>query len=398
MRRLGGSVALIVAGVAAAVIIAEAALRLLPGHPNFYVYNRYVGWTLNPGVSGWVHEEGRAWLAVNRDGFRGPAVTRAKPPGTLRVAVLGDSFTEAQQVPYAATFCAVMQHKLHECAAIGGRPVQVLDFGVDGYGTTQELITMRRRVWRFHPDVIVLAFFAGNDPRNNTMALEGDQCRPFFVDRDGSLVLGGPFVDSAWFRFQCLLRFESRRSRVIAALSAAKVVIRDYFRARRKRSSPAGPVKGREPGISDLVYKPPVSAAWQQAWKVTEGQIAMMHREAAAHHAAFILVTLTSGIQVYPNPAVRSHYMRYVGVSDLFYPEQRLRALGECEHFAVLNLAEPMQQWADRQHAFLHGFRHTHMGNGHWNAAGHELGGTLMAQAVCGLISKPAPAKTSPQP
>lgn len=391
MRRLLGNLALAVAGVVVALAIAELALRFLIVRPVFYIYDRYAGWTLNPGAAGWQHEEGTASLAINRGGLRGPEITLRKPPGTIRIAVLGDSFTEAQQVAFESTFCAVMQRKLGECLRPGA--VQVLDFGVDGYGTTQELVTLERRVWQFDPDAIVLAFFSGNDFRNNSVALEGDQCRPFFVVRDGNIALGGPFDDSAWFRFQCMMRFESRRSRVIALLSKARVAIRDRLRARNAQAHPGLP--GREQGISEAIYHEPNDPAWRDAWEVTERQIALMNREVRSHHVPFLLVTLTNGIQVYPDPAVRAAYMRHLGVSNLFYADQRLRALGDRAGFAVLNLGEPMQRWADQHHEFLHGFRNTQAGTGHWNPAGHQLGGTLIAERLCPMLSKRARAMTA---
>jgi hypothetical protein len=65
--------------------------------------------------------------------------------------------------------------------------VEVMNFGCDGYGTAQELITLSRHVWSYSPDVIVLTLFTGNDIRNNSVVLEGDKCRPFFVYRNGNL-------------------------------------------------------------------------------------------------------------------------------------------------------------------------------------------------------------------
>src|SRR5271154_5995152 len=103
-QRLG----LILAGVVAAFAIAEIAVRAFNLAPvQFYTYDPDVGWKLKPGASGWQASEGRALIEVNRDGFRGPEYSLAKPPDTLRIAVLGDSFTEANQVALEDTFCAV---------------------------------------------------------------------------------------------------------------------------------------------------------------------------------------------------------------------------------------------------------------------------------------------------
>ncbi len=200
-RRLAFNVMLACFGVAVAFLIGEIVVRLAGLAPaNFYTYDAHLGWAMEPGAGGWQEQEGRAYLQVNRDGFRGPDYLRQKPVDTLRIAVLGDSVTEAQQVPYEDTFCVIIQRQLTaQCplkAQIGGQTqrtfkhVEVMNFGCDGYGTAQELITLRRRVWSYSPDVVVLALFTGNDIRNNSVALEGDKCRPFFEYRNGNLRSG----------------------------------------------------------------------------------------------------------------------------------------------------------------------------------------------------------------
>jgi hypothetical protein len=380
-----GKAAMVTAGIVAALIIAEIGLRVMLPKPNLYTYDAHTGWSLHPGVAGWDAEEARAWVAINREGFRGPEVSYNKPPSTVRIIVLGDSFAEAEQVPIEDTFCRVMQRDLSQCAAFRGRKVEVLDLGVDGYGTAQELIAMRWRALRLHPDYVVLAFFAGNDVRNNSVKLEGDKCRPFFVYRSGVLELGGPFVQSDLFRMGCMARFESRHFRVIDTIGGARAAIRDWWRSGRRRKA----IAGREPGVSDMIYREPADPVWIDAWRVTDGEVAEMFLEAARAGAKFLLVTLSTGIQDYPDPAVRRAYMRFVGVKDLFYPERHLKALGEREGFPVLNLAPMTQAWAESNHVFLHGFKAGRPGTGHWNALGHHLAGHLIAEQICSTATKP---------
>jgi hypothetical protein len=60
---------------------------------------------------------------------------------------------------------------------------------VQGYGTAQELIMLRKKVWDYSPDIVILAFFIGNDVINNSPKLEYDRYRPFFAyDASGKLV------------------------------------------------------------------------------------------------------------------------------------------------------------------------------------------------------------------
>ncbi|HVA81783.1 MAG TPA: hypothetical protein VNF29_12730, partial [Candidatus Binataceae bacterium] len=341
LRRMAANSALVIAGVAMAFIVAEFVLRLTPlGQTQFYTYDRFCGWTTKPDAAGWQREEGNAWVSINHGGFRGPEVSPDKPPGVLRIAVLGDSFTEAAQVAYHDTFSAVMQRQLGACplvpsesasAAAAPRRVEVLDFGCDSYGTAQELLTLEHRVWRFHPDFIVLAVFTGNDMRNNSVVLEGDRCRPFYVFQGNQLVAGGPFNDSRWFRFQCYARFESRHSQVLNALGRARSTVRAWWR--RKRPPPTATLRharaaGHEAGVNDFIYLPPSTDVERDAWRVTEGELEMVHQAAAAHHTGLLVVTLSNPIQDLPKPEVRARYMKALGIDTLFYPEQRIAALG----------------------------------------------------------------------
>ena len=68
--------------------------------------------------------------------------------------MLGDSFIEAFQVPFEKTVGEVLGREL---STLRGTPVEVLNFGVGGYGTTQELLTLKQQVWKYSPDLVVLA-------------------------------------------------------------------------------------------------------------------------------------------------------------------------------------------------------------------------------------------------
>jgi hypothetical protein len=372
------------------LVLSEIGLRMLGlGAPGLYTYDRYSGWAPRPNASLFQNKEGAAHVVINGAGFRGPELPYRKPANTFRIAVLGDSFTEAKHVPQQQTFCAVIERRLRSCPALAGKNVEVLNFGCDSYGTAQELMTLRHQAWRFSPDAVVLAICTGNDIRNDSVELEGDKCQPFFTYRDGELVLTGPFEESAWFRFQCMLRFESQRSAMLNELGDLRSAIRARWR-RRHLPRPAPGTFVPELGLDNWVYKPPQTPAQREAWQVAEGEIAMINQEAHAHGAAFLAVTLSNGAQVYPDPAVRRDYMRHFGIDNLFYPDLRIKALGERDGFAVLNLAPAFAQYADQYHVFLHGFANTQLGTGHFNREGHRYAGELIANKLCELLEKPA--------
>ena len=140
-----------------------------------------------------------------------------------------------------------------------------------------------------------------------------------------------------------------------------------------------------ERAINYSIYSPPVEQSWQDAWQVTEGLIAAAHDQAAKHGAMFLAVTEDTGIQVWPDPAVRQKFLKQLHVPDLFYPDRRIAALGKRGGFEVLTLAEPLQQYAEDHRLFLHGFKNTPMGFGHWNENGHAAAGRLIAQKLCAM-------------
>lgn len=381
MKKFLGALALIAFGFAIALGVADVAVRLANRwYPYFYCYDQYRGWGLEPGAHGSYRREGGSWVRINHDGFRGPDYAKEKPPGVVRVAVIGDSYVEAIQVAEDATFTAVIGRRLKDCPALAGKKIEAMNFGVDGYGTAQELITLRRKVWAYAPDVVVLAIFLGNDVRNNSPVLEGDLCRPFYDYVNGSLALTGPFVDSPSFKLWCMARFDYRDLRLLDLFSNGWEILRHGAAA----PTAAHPV---ERAINYSIYSPPAEDSWREAWRVTEGLIEATHQEVANHHAMFLAVTEDTGIQVWPDPAVRKAFERRLGVSDLFYPDRRIAALGARDGFAVLTLAEPMQQYADAHHAFLHGFSNTPMGFGHWNAVGHAQAGRLITDKLCAMIA-----------
>ena len=88
-------------------------------------------------------------LATNRYGFRDVDYpTPEKPAGVHRIAFLGDSITLGQGVGPEETFV----RRLGEAAAASGRPVQALNFGVDGYQALQIRELLTAKVLAFQPD------------------------------------------------------------------------------------------------------------------------------------------------------------------------------------------------------------------------------------------------------
>ena len=93
--------------------------------------------------------------ASNSLGYRDTEHAVAKPPGTYRILVLGDSVTAGLRIDRTEdTFPAVLQTLLRA----QGVNAEVLSFGVSGYNTQQEVETLRDKGLRYRPDLVLLAY------------------------------------------------------------------------------------------------------------------------------------------------------------------------------------------------------------------------------------------------
>jgi lysophospholipase L1-like esterase len=399
---------LVLAGLVIGLLVVEIGLRIVGySFPIFYTTDLDRGVALRAGVEGWYRREGKNYVRINSDGLRDVEHAKAKPPNTLRIAVIGDSYAEAFQVPMGDTFWAVMMRRLKQCDRFDGKQIEVINFGVSGYGTAQELITLRRKVWDYSPDIVLLAVCTGNDITDNSRAFKKTEI-PYFVYRDGEqLVLDNSFQNSRTFRLQNSALNRAGRwlrdsLRFVQAIHEAQLAIKTRLAARRARSNgtaaaaappSAAPersaltgqtdiARSEELGLDNLIYREPDEAAWKDAWRVTEGLITLMRDEVKGKGARFLVVTLSNGIQVHPDAQTRRAFMERVGATDLFYPDERLRALGERAGVNVLTLAPALQSYAEQHKLFLHGFD-KNIGNGHWNTEGHARAGELIAQKIC---------------
>ena len=196
------NIALACGGLAGALLLCEIALRLAGiSSPHFYTFDDTVGHRLLPGARGWFRGEGKAYVEISDEGLRDREHAIAKSPNTLRIAVLGDSFAEALQVPLEESFWAVMERRVDSCLAPRGVQAEVLNFGVSGYGTTQEFLTLRDHVWKYDPDVVLLAFLTANDVQDNSKRLQPPGSpRPYFVASGDSLALDLSFRDDPAYR------------------------------------------------------------------------------------------------------------------------------------------------------------------------------------------------------
>src|SRR5262249_2580644 len=154
-----------------------------------------------------------------------------------------------------------------------GKQIEILNFGVSGYGTAQELISLRQNVWDYSPDVVLLTVTTGNDIRDNSPVLSQDGPRPFFVyqgDRillhDSMLTARKNSLDIRLWKSPPGQAFEWLRqhSRVLQLINKGRTSLPDR-RILKKRAEVASRMNRvpqdpqlNEPGLDYMIYEEPV--------------------------------------------------------------------------------------------------------------------------------------------
>ena len=379
-------------------IVAEVALRLgnVQFDPQLYTADQQRGWALRASAEGVVIGETKQYVRVNNHGFRDADRNYEKAANPVRIAVLGNSWTEALQVPLEKTYCSLLEHKLTELACFSGKHVEVLNFGISGYSTAQELITLREEVWKYSPDIVVVAFYSARDVANNARNLNNaadPEQSPYFVYRGGSLILDDSFRSLPAVQKHQIMAQKMRAAMNdhVRVLQGVNALVR---RGRALVAMAAVKERARREGVDALehgIYAAPSQPALQEAWRVTEGLLTAIRDEVRSHGAQLRIVTLANRPQVIPDLAKRAAFMQALGISDLSYADDRINALGAREGISVTNIAPALSEYARVHQVYLNGFDENNLGGGHWNETGHRLAAETIAASMCDPAKKSIP-------
>ncbi len=398
LSRRRARVVLVMAATLLAAGICEVALRNIGGvfDDTFMQPDFHRGWVLRPGFAGWVNSENILWVHINADEMRDHDHPIAAPPRTVRVAVLGDSFMQGMNVELEKTFHSFVEQRLEQCLAATGWRVEVLNFGVSGYGTAQEWLTYTHHAVKYRPDVVILAVYTENDLTDNYRPLNRDEFvsrTPYFTLDGDTLVLDARFRAALahemarpwWRRARVWLQ---ERVRVAQLVYDGWGAIRPWFIAEPEATLEV------EFDEEDL-YRPPQRAELREAWRVTEALILALARDVERNGSEPWVVTLANSPQVEPDAAARRQFAEGLGAGSLFYPDRRIADLGRAHGLRVISLAEPMAEYAVRHQVNLFGgyLRAVPFGSGHWNEHGNRVGANLVAERLCaesGVLARAA--------
>ena len=375
---------LLAASVILSLLLAELALRVVypADFPRTSLLDPTLGWRPWPGASGWYAGEGGGFVSINSEGFRDVEHSLDKPPGTYRIAVLGDSMTEGREVNLDETYWKRLETLLGACPGFANEKVEVLNYAVNGYGTAQEYLSLKEYALKHHPDLVLLAFFTANNFTKNSEPLGRHRDRPYFALDDGQLKLvhkAGDERDFAWRRWwDGVVHRGLEPIRLYQFGKDAEGRLRILLRYGFERSAP----QIESIGLDSDVYRAPITEAWKDTWAVTTALILAIRDEARAHGAAFLMTTLSNPIQDAPDLSARERFRKAIGVVDLTYPDRRLAAFAAAQGFPDIALVDSLPAYAAEHEVALHGPTPQHP-IGHYDRLGHKLAADAIAAGLC---------------
>ena len=344
----------------------------------------------------------RADVTTNGDGWRSPDVSQAKPKNVYRVLILGDSFMAGLQVQDDETFARVLEGQLNRAGL--DRRVEVINFSVPSWSTDQQYLALREYGLRLQPDMVLLAFYAQNDPAENNSAIRSttnSYPKPYF-DLRGDDLVEVPFVDStpASIRIARQLAAPLRIYPLMRdALLTVPAVHRLFYSlgivsvvpAENKSAAPTGSTIWNWPDRWRRqigVFQDGNAAEWNRGWAITEGLLRKVHADATGAGAAFLLMGVSSPIEVMP-PSLLTGLVKggTTDAIDVDKPSTRLAQIAGRHSLDFVSLVPGFREHiGDSVSIFDTLYLNC---DGHWTAAGHRLAADLAVPEVARRIAHP---------
>lgn len=331
--------------------------------------DRKLGWHIIPRARKRWTEEGNGLVEINNLGYRDRERQLEKPPDTFRIAVFGDSMTQAVQVNLDQTFTYLLEEKLRR----RNPHVEIMNFGVNGYSPIQELLLFKQEGPRYRPDLVILALFLDNDvsgvhPNLTVVSQSGP---PFVVFDDETMHFDFSQAEQSfahyhrepWYtlrKYSALYRLTSdwcwRRKGVDHTLTSSGNTIPQRYR----------------------LYQQPVQPEWEEAWTIFERVVLEFAEEARQQQTDLVILSVPAA-QVINHNAWQSILNTFLGMRsvewDLEGPERRLRTFAS-EHGLLLLQPYKAYQGASQGSPLFFG------NVGHMTPRGHQLMANIMEDSL----------------
>lgn len=361
MKRLpawSGNALLLIVTLSLAVGLAEAALRFTAPRATSIAAQDPYGLALHyPGITRYLPNQDQT-VTINSAGMRDEEHSREKPDGTFRILVLGDSFMEALQVAAEASLPQLLERELTRQA---GRPVEVINAGVSGWGTDDGLRYLTEYGLDYEPDLIVVAMTLHNDVSDNLREYWHTAADGQLVDQQREPI--------PWFTYKTLQ---------LKAFLAVRLQLVQLWRQVTHGREMETISQDLNTHVVQLFREPPPQRI-DFGWELTHLLFERMQEVATGNSAQLAVVLLPLEYQL--SDEIFADFVRASGLSagdlDQERPQRVMRETATELGVQLIDLRPAFQQWTaeDRPGLYV-------IGDGHWNEAGHQLATEVVAREL----------------
>ncbi|TRZ96505.1 hypothetical protein D4R78_00740 [bacterium] len=372
---------LILMGFIISLLLAEATVRIFPNKFVYFlgtknsivtVYNQDLGWIPAPQQKGqWPSYCFSVYpICINSFGFRdGPWKT-----GTgFKIAVLGDSYLQALQIPEGNYTSFILGRLLGQ---------EVLNAANSGYGTIDELLAYKKLLKQRKPDITII-FFCSNDIWNNSCEL--NKLLGWKHSQACAYLDQGELKISKNFNHLPILKPripDCKLKRFIRKYCFSCVVMRRFIYKYSRNGLCLGTNFALPPVKEWGVYNVPPLKVWEDAWEITEKALSSLKKEVESSGGRLLVVSVSEYLRVSRN--WRKEVKKELGRSEIpegfdsFYPLKRLKDMLKKQGIGYFELEPYFREYRDR--FGLEPPYFSYWCDGHWNPLGHFLAAHLVAR------------------
>jgi GDSL-like lipase/acylhydrolase family protein len=366
------SLALVCFSMLVGLLFLEVAVRLIEPRevlreyfqrPDPVLHHKFI-----PGGHGF-HKapEFSAAYAINSLGLRDREMPRAKPAGTRRILMLGDSFTEGNGVDASDTFSSQLQAMLDQAGL--GKRWQVINAGVGSYSPLLEYLYLKNGGLDLQPDLVILNLDLSDvydDIQYAQLAVLDASGDPVAVRADPEPAKGSWVVE-------VLVGIKDFFKKHTRTYNFVKRRIAGYVEAGRHKPNFSGDVR-----FDKYATMRDTAPQDDHAWSLTYGYLLRIRELLKARGIDFWVTVYPYGLQVSPREWAegRQFWGFEPGKTYSARPQALVETFGRENGIPVINMTEEFKERSRTVYPLYFA------GDGHWRPAGHEVVANVLYRAL----------------
>lgn len=376
MRNLIKNLLLGVVSLALFFFIFEAGLRLQGHSGEIFQRDFNTGlMIIRPGWEGYfIKDCFKNLVKANWEGFYDKNYIKAKDANTIRIAVLGDSFVEALQVPLSSNFTKLLEDQLDKEFLASGKKFEVLAFGHSGNGTFLNYLYMKKYALAYNPDLVINGFLSINDLKDDDYNLykSGTEGVPRIwavFKNDGSVDDQGvenELKQKTGGGVTAALKRLGSRSAFVMWIYPKYVLAKSRLKAKGNNLITTTTIVATSIPFDYRQYSSNYPDTVAKAWQTEDVLLKKMKDEAEAGGAKFLLLSMAEGFRTHPQLLGQEDFPPQ-GNFDFDIPDKKLAEIAGKNQINFLPLEPVFKEKAGADSAAMSVFPC----DGHWSVTGH---------------------------